>query len=168
MNEDPGAANRAARHNWQLKAQASPAQMAAALVQRICMDSNVVAVLSAVPDADLQTTTADSGHPQTFAPLHTLKGQALRDGCLLDSGHGLEPLNHGFIESGGTVRRPVCRRWKIGGHRNYVVDSDAGIDFLKCSQALEKELPPAKSAAPKPEDSPPTTPPPPPPLHPPS
>src|SRR5260370_40694616 len=114
------------------------------------MDSNVVAVLSAVPDADLQTTTADSGHPQTFAPLHTLKGQALRDGCLLDSGHGLEPLNHGFIESGGTVRRRVCRRWKIGGHRNYVVDSYAGIDLLKFCQALEQERRSAKLTARKP------------------
>ncbi len=80
-----------------------------------------------------------SGQAHTFAPLHTLKRQALRDGCLLDSGHRLEPLNHGFIESGGAVRRRVCRRWKIGRHCNYVVDSYAGIDLLKFCQALEQE-----------------------------
>jgi len=38
-------------------------------------------------------------HP--LAPPHTLKRQVLRDRCLLDSGHGTEPLNDGFIESSG-------------------------------------------------------------------
>jgi len=80
-----------------------------------------------------------SGQAQIFAPLHTLQRQPLRDGCLLDSRHGLKPLNHGFIESGGAGRRRICRRGKIDRHRNNMVDSHPGIDLLKFRQALEQE-----------------------------
>ncbi len=76
-------------------------------------------------------------HP--FAPLHTLKRQALRDGCLLDSRRGPEPLHHGFVESRGAFRRRVCRRWKVGRHRHHVVDSYPGVHLLKFRQALEQE-----------------------------
>jgi hypothetical protein len=81
QNEDSGVANHAARHNWQLKAQSSPSQMALALVQAICLDSNVVAGLSAVSDADLQTATETAanaliGVPVSYTDLITLATDA--------------------------------------------------------------------------------------------
>ena len=74
-----------------------------------------------------------------LAPPHTLKRQVEREGCLLDAGHGSEPFDDGFIECRGAFRSRVCSRWKIGRHRNHVVDSYPGIHLLKFRQALEQE-----------------------------
>lgn len=57
QNEDAGTTNHAARRNWQLKAQSNLPGMALTLVQAVIQDSNVVANLDAVSDANLQTAT---------------------------------------------------------------------------------------------------------------
>jgi hypothetical protein len=57
FNEGSGASNRAPRLNWAIKAAASMPLMEAALIGSIIRDSNVVAYLGEVSDADLQTAT---------------------------------------------------------------------------------------------------------------
>jgi len=52
-------ANHAARLNWAVKATTNVPAMAATLVPKICQDTNVVAGLAAVTDANLQTGHGD-------------------------------------------------------------------------------------------------------------
>ena len=72
QNEDAGTTNHAARRNWQLKAQSNPMSMATALVQVICLDSDVVANLGAVTNASLQTATETAAHNLIGTPVSYL------------------------------------------------------------------------------------------------
>ena len=77
FNEDPGSQNHAARLNWAVKATTNVPAMAATLVPKICQDTNVVAGLAAVTDANLQTATETAangliGVPVSYVDLNAL------------------------------------------------------------------------------------------------
>jgi hypothetical protein len=82
LNEDPAAANHAARLNWALKANLDTRAMAVSLAMAVCRSPNVTANLAAVVDTDLQPaveTAANQliGQPVSYSDLMALAANPL-------------------------------------------------------------------------------------------